>query len=70
VHPHEPRVTKEKEYWAVGKQSLPSDILIADNFDKRMRDHIDMVQDIRGRVGGDRDAALDMNWRPDLREDK
>jgi hypothetical protein len=59
---------QKKGYWAVEKLSLPSDILVADNFDKRMRDQIEMVQDIRGRIGEDRDAALDMNHRLDLRE--
>jgi hypothetical protein len=59
---------RERRYWAVGKRSLPCDIDAANQFDRRIRDQIEMVQDIRSRVGNDRDIAPDMNWRPDLLE--
>jgi hypothetical protein len=58
--------SQKNERWAVGKQSLPGDITRARGFSRRMGDQIEMIQCIRGRIGGDRDAVLAVQDRPDL----
>ena len=56
--------SQKRERWAVGKQSLPSDITRAKDFSRRMGDQIEMIQCIRGRIGDDRDAILAVQDSP------
>jgi hypothetical protein len=53
---------QKKERYAVGQHSRPE---VADDYFRRVRDQIEMVQYIRGRFGEDRDTVLDMTRKPD-----
>jgi hypothetical protein len=53
------------EQYSVGKDSPPADIESAGDYVRRVRDQIEMVQYIRGRIGEDRGTILDMGLIPD-----
>jgi hypothetical protein len=53
------------EQCSVGKDSPPADIESAGDYVRRVRDQIEMVQYIRGRIGEDRGTILDMGRIPD-----
>jgi hypothetical protein len=48
----------------VGGSSLPKEIRKADDYVNRVRDQIEMLQYVRGRIGEDRDTVLDMGRIP------
>ena len=49
---------------SVGGSSPPALIKIADDYVRRVRDQIEMIQYIRGRIGEDRSTILDMGRVP------
>jgi hypothetical protein len=66
IHIRMGHALQKKGRWAVGRHSPRDDIARAKDLCRFIGDQIEMMQYIRGRVGGDRDAILSMQDRPDL----
>jgi hypothetical protein len=56
---------QKTERYSVGEQSPQADRKRADDYVRRIGDHIEMIQYIRGRIGEDRDTVIDMGRIPD-----